>query len=223
MSNSANRNWSRNPWAAAAILSVIAALPLSVAGFAMGGAGEESSSPSPTPSPAPSPKPQKGCPSGFKFDKDKKQCVKVACAAGEVWSTNASGCSAITAASVTDEELRNEGILLAKNGRYAEALDLLKLVREQDDPRVLGYIGYASRKLGRVEEGIGYYLEALKRDPNYHTLREYLGEGYLQQGKLDLARQQLTELEQRCGKDCVEYRTLVAAIDAGPRPDRWGD
>jgi tetratricopeptide (TPR) repeat protein len=92
---------------------------------------------------------------------------------------------------------------------------MLKLVKRQDDPKVLNYIGYSTRKLGRIEEGIRYYLAALKLDPNYHIVREYLGEGYLQQGNPELAKEQLSELETRCGKSCAEYRTLVAALAKG--------
>jgi predicted Zn-dependent protease len=200
------------PYALGAILGLIAAIPFSASSLAM---GESDSRPSPS---SPGTR-SKGCPSGYKYNAKKKQCIKIACAAGEVWSKNAGACAAITAASVTDEDLRAEGEWLAKHGRYAEALETLKLVRQQNDPKVLNYIGYSTRKLGRVEEGIRYYLAALKLDPNYHVVREYLGEGYLQQGKAALAREQLSEIEKRCGKHCTEYRTLVAALANGG--DGW--
>jgi hypothetical protein len=199
-------------FALGAILGSAGAILFSASGFAMG-----ESEPRPSPS-SPGPR-TKGCPSGYKYDKKKKQCTKVACAAGEVWSKKAGACAAATAASVTDEDLRVEGEWLAKHGRYAEALETLKLVKQQNNPKVLSYIGYSTRKLGRVEEGIRYYLAALKLDPDYHVVREYLGEGYLQQGKPELAKEQLTELEKRCGTGCIEYRTLVAALSNGPA--RW--
>jgi hypothetical protein len=193
-----------------AMLGLIAAIPFSAPSFAM-----PDSSPSSTPAPSSPGTRSKGCPSGYKYSKKKKQCIKVACAAGEVWSKSAGSCAPNTAASVTDEDLRVQGVWLAKHGRYAEALETLKLVKQKDDPKVLNYIGYSTRKLGRVDEGIGYYLAALKLDPNYHVVREYLGEGYLQQGKPELAKEQLSELEKRCGKGCIEYRTLVAAVAKG--------
>jgi tetratricopeptide (TPR) repeat protein len=173
------------------------------------------------PSNPPPEKPKTGCPDGFKYDKKKKQCTKIACASGEIWSKSAGACNAKTAASITDDDLRAQGEWLAKQGRYAEALEALRLVKQQNDPRVLTYIGYSTRKLGRVEEGIGDYLHALELDPNYHAVREYLGEGYLQQGKPELARIQLVELEKRCGKNCVEYRTLLAALTGTEAPVRW--
>jgi Flp pilus assembly protein TadD len=191
-----------------AVLGFMAAMQLSASSFAM---GESDSRPSPS---SPGTR-SKGCPSGYKYSKKKKQCIKISCATGEVWSTKAGTCAATTAASVTDEDLRAEGEWLAKHGRYAEALETLKLVKQQNDPKVLNYIGYSTRKLGRVEEGIRYYQAALKLDPSYHVVREYLGEGYLQQGKPELAKEQLSELERRCGKGCIEYRTLVAALAKG--------
>jgi Tetratricopeptide repeat len=193
-----------------AIMGLIAAIPFFAPSFAMGDSGSSSG-----PAPSSPGTRSKGCPSGYKYSKKKKQCVKVACATGEIWSKNAGTCAPTTAASVTDEDLRVEGVWLAKHGRYAEALETLKLVKQQNDPKVLNYIGYSTRKLGRVEEGIRYYLAALKLDPNYHVVREYLGEGYLQQGKPELAKEQLSELEKRCGKGCIEYRTLVAAAAKG--------
>jgi predicted Zn-dependent protease len=196
------------PWALGAMLGLITAIPFAASSFAMGDSG-------PAPSPSSPGTRSKGCPSGYKYNTKKKQCVKIACAAGEVWSKNAGACAATTAASVTDEDLRAEGEWLAKHGRYAEALETLRLVKQQNNPKVLNYIGYSTRKLGRVDEGIRYYLAALKLDPNYHVVREYLGEGYLQQGKPELAKEQLSELEKRCGKGCTEYRTLVAALAKG--------
>jgi tetratricopeptide (TPR) repeat protein len=191
---------------------LIAVLSFSLPAFAM---GDEPSKPPSTSKPA------KGCPDGYKYNKKTKQCVKIACATGEIWSHGAASCTAITAAAVSDDDLRVQGIWLAKNGRYAEALEVLRLVKQQNDPRVLNYIGYSTRKLGRVDEGISYYMQALALDPNYHVVREYLGEGYLQQGRPELAKLQLIELQNRCGKDCIEYRTLEAALDNKMAPAQW--
>src|SRR3546814_4730696 len=74
---------------------------------------------------------------------------------------------------------------------------------------LLNYRGYATRKLGRTEEGIGYYKQAVALDPNYTLAREYLGEAYVTQGKLDLARVQLAEIEKRCGTTCEPYEDLA--------------
>lgn len=62
--------------------------------------------------------------------------------------------------------------------------------------------------------GLGYYQEALRVDPNYTLVREYLGEAHLQLGDVQAAKGQLAEIENRCGKGCEEYNELSAQIDA---------
>ena len=88
---------------------------------------------------------------------------------------------------------------LAKANRYQEAIDVLDMLDNPNTPRALNYRGYATRKLGRTDEGIGYYLKSVALDPNYSQVREYLGEAYVIQGKFDLAKDQLATIEKLCG------------------------
>jgi tetratricopeptide (TPR) repeat protein len=101
---------------------------------------------------------------------------------------------------------------LVDEGQYAAALDVLHLIKKQEQPRVLNYIGYTTRKLGDVDKGLDYYHQALALDPNYLRAREYLGEGYLQKGDVASAREQLMEIAERCGDACEEYGKLEKAI-----------
>ena len=87
-----------------------------------------------------------------------------------------------------DPDLTEYAYSLAKADRYQEAIDVLDLLNNPNTPRALNYRGYATRKLGRTDEGIGYYLKSVALDPNYPQVREYLGEAYVIQGKYDLAR-----------------------------------
>src|ERR1700756_5587741 len=78
----------------------------------------------------------------------------------------------------------------------------------------LNYRGYATRKLGRTDEGIGFYLKSLALDPSYPQVREYLGEAYVIQGKFDLAKDQLATIEKLCGsKTCEYYADLADALE----------
>ena len=43
-------------------------------------------------------------------------------------------------------------------------------------------------------------------------VREYLGEAYIIQGKIDLAKDQLATIEELCGKECEYYEDLADAI-----------
>ena len=103
---------------------------------------------------------------------------------------------------------------LAKLGHYERAVDLLHAVKNQNDPRVLNYLGYSYRKMGHLEKGIVYYTKALKIDPNFVLAREYLGEGYASDGQIEKAEEQLAEIEKRCGTGCNEYQQLAEVITA---------
>ena len=137
------------------------------------------------------------------------------CARGKVWSRSKKRCVRVKKSSgLTDDNLFEAARGFAYSGRYADALEVLALVGNADDPRVLNYKGYATRKLGRVEEGLAYYRAALRIDPDYTLVREYMGEAFLTLGQVDKAREQLAEIGKRCGTDCREYGMLDREIQA---------
>jgi tetratricopeptide (TPR) repeat protein len=111
-----------------------------------------------------------------------------------------------------DETIYEGGRDLAMAGRYDEAITLLGRAANKADPRILNYLGYAHRKSGRITVGLGYYQEALRIDPDYVRAREYLGEAYLTLNDVASARNQLNEIEKRCGRDCREYSLLADQI-----------
>lgn len=113
---------------------------------------------------------------------------------------------------VHDDAVYATAYWLAKSGKHREALDVLVQARNQDDPRILNYTGYNTRKLGRVDEAMGYYARALEVNPNYTVARAYMGEAYLQKGNVAKAKEQLDEIESRCGKTCSEHAELAGAI-----------
>ena len=69
-----------------------------------------------------------------------------------------------------------------------------------------------TRHLGRLDEGISYYLKSVALDPHYAQVREYLGEAYVIKGRVDLAEQQLDAIKAICGTGCEEYEDLAKAI-----------
>ncbi len=104
---------------------------------------------------------------------------------------------------------------LIKQEKYAEAIDALKAMNMPQDADVLNLLGHASRMLGHVDEGIAYYLAALKIDPKHIGVHEYLGEAYLMKADLPDAQKMLTELTTLCGSSgCAEIKQLSDAIDA---------
>ncbi|MGC2784025.1 MAG: tetratricopeptide repeat protein [Roseiarcus sp.] len=135
------------------------------------------------------------------------------CAPGQVWDRKTHKCLERHSGVLPDPDLTEYAYSLAKADRYQEAIDVLDMLENPNTPRALNYRGYATRKLGRTDEGIGYYLKSVALDPNYSQVREYLGEAYVIQGKYDLAKDQLATIEKLCGsKDCEYYEDLADAL-----------
>lgn len=135
------------------------------------------------------------------------------CKKGEVYDQKAKKCVKKTSEALTDEDRTATAYALAKAERYTEALDILDTLKQPRTAEALNYRGYATRKLGRTEEGIGYYKQSVSLAPRYAKVREYLGEAYVIQGKMDQAREQLSVIETICGKGCEAYRDLAEAVE----------
>jgi tetratricopeptide (TPR) repeat protein len=110
------------------------------------------------------------------------------------------------------DETYSAGYLLAKAGKFEEAIKILKTADDQSDPRILNYLGFSSRKLGDVDTALGYYTRALATNPNYTVARAYMGEAFLQKGDAAKAKEQLAEIEKRCGRACAEFAELDGHI-----------
>ncbi len=137
------------------------------------------------------------------------------CPSGTAWSKQEKKCVAIKKGSLSDEDLARAGRALALDGDYHDAIKVLEMASNENDPAVLTYLGYSHRKLGNIDLGISLYKKALDVDPDNVDTREYLGEGYVSKGELDLAWLELVEIEKRCGTTCVEYRALEKALRSG--------
>lgn len=138
------------------------------------------------------------------------------CGKGKVYDEKKKMCVDAQSGIVDDDALIRQAHALAKSGQPHLALDLLDLVAENNEAGVLNIRGFATRKAGEVDAGIGFYQQALALDANNVLVREYLGEAYVTKGKLALASAQLQEIERICGTACKEYRALHKVIlDAG--------
>ncbi|MGP6459526.1 tetratricopeptide repeat protein [Pseudomonas parakoreensis] len=134
------------------------------------------------------------------------------CPKGQVWDSQSQKCVMQTSRAVPDADRTDYAYRLAKDGRYEEALALLDTLKQPNTAKALNYRGYATRKLGRTDEGIGYYLQSVQLDPQYAQVREYLGEAYVIKGRVDLAQEQLQQIKSICGTSCEEYQDLAEAI-----------
>ena len=95
---------------------------------------------------------------------------------------------------------------------YAKALKKLKRAYKDDknNPDILNYLGFALRKTGKLEEAEKYYLEGLKIKPDHNGINEYLGELYVNTGRIELAKERLDVLK-NC--NCEEYTELKEIIE----------
>jgi tetratricopeptide (TPR) repeat protein len=144
------------------------------------------------------------------------------CPRGEVYDPGRMKCVKQQAGVLPDEALADYAYALAKAGRFDESLEVLDLLRNPNTPKALNFRGYATRKLGRVDEGIGFYHQAVALDPQYASVREYLGEAYVIKGDIASAQDQLHAIERICGTGCEEYQDLAKAIAERRRPDAPG-
>ena len=110
-------------------------------------------------------------------------------------------------------------VSLINRGEYQAAFNDLTLAEAAAGPHpdITTYMGYTQRKLGNYELAKTYYAMALEVAPNHKGANEYLGELYVETGKLDLAKAQLAKLETICSFGCVEENELRGWItDALP-------
>ena len=139
------------------------------------------------------------------------------CPAGEVFDARSMRCVKQQAGVLPDAALTDYAYALAKAERYDEALQVLSLLKNPNTPKALNYRGYATRKLGRLDEGIGYYRRSVALDPHYAQVREYLGEAYVIKGAMAQAKAQLRAIQRICGTGCEQYQHLAEAIAQHPK------
>ena len=84
-----------------------------------------------------------------------------------IWDTTRHKCLVRHSGVLPDPDLTEYAYALAKADRYEEAIDVLDLLDNPNTPRALNYRGYATRKPGRTDEGIDYYLRSVALDPHY--------------------------------------------------------
>jgi hypothetical protein len=137
------------------------------------------------------------------------------CKNGQVWIKKRNRCGDVQKSGLNDTELYEAAREFAYAGQYGNALVVLKVAKNQDDPRILNYYGFTNRKLGNVDVAMDYYKRAIAADANYLLARSYMGQGLVQQGDLEGARAQLVEIRDRGGKDTYAYKALYEALKNG--------
>lgn len=165
------------------------------------------------------------CTDGKVFDKDKKECADPAakpvqatetnpeCTDGKVFDKDKKECVDPPKSGFNDDQLYKAAREFAYAGQYDHAIHALELASNQDDPRILNYLGYANRKAGRMEVGMQYYRRAIANDANYILARSYMGQALIEQGDVDGAKVQLVEIRDRGGENTWAYRSLLQSLN----------
>ena len=94
---------------------------------------------------------------------------------------------------------------------YSQAFKKLSkaLKTDKNNPDILNYMGFTSRKIGNFSQAEDYYLRGLAIDPKHNGINEYLGELYVQTDRIDKAKERL-EVLKNC--NCKEYGELELII-----------
>ena len=94
---------------------------------------------------------------------------------------------------------------------YTQAYKKLEKAYKSDkeNPDILNYMGFTTRKVGNFDQAEKFYLEGLKIKPNHNGINEYLGELYVQTNQIDKANERLAVLK-NC--NCDEYNELELII-----------
>jgi tetratricopeptide (TPR) repeat protein len=109
------------------------------------------------------------------------------CKKGRVWDPAKKRCVKPKGASLDTETLYGAVRELAYAGRYEDAQSVLRAMLDQDDDRVLTYWGFTHRKMGNSELAHSYYTRAIARNPDNVLARSYMGQGKVEDGKIDEA------------------------------------
>lgn len=131
------------------------------------------------------------------------------CPTGQAYDSQTQKCVDQQSEAITDDERTNYAFVLADNGRYEEALDLIASRTAEHDVLSLTARGYTIRKSGNVEGSLCYYMDAINMSASDTRPRQYLGEAYVQLGILDMAQEQLDAIEALVGTDHPHYVALA--------------
>ena len=110
------------------------------------------------------------------------------------------------------KKLEGKGKIEKAKKIYLRAYDKFEKAYDKDKKNadILNYLGYTLRKTGELKKAEIYYLLGLEFDPVHFGINEYLGELYVQTGRIELAKERLEVLK---GCKCEEYEELQELIE----------
>lgn len=136
------------------------------------------------------------------------------CFFGRVYDEAAGRCVKANKTNFTEDQLYDAVRELAYDGQFEHAQDVLRVMDQADD-RVQTYWGFTYRKMGELELANVFYEKAIAANPDNILARSYMGQGFVAEGKTDLAIQQWREIKARGGEGTWAEASLREAIRTG--------
>tara|TARA_Y100000590_G_scaffold169098_1_gene193702 strand:+ start:813 stop:1310 length:498 start_codon:yes stop_codon:yes gene_type:complete len=95
---------------------------------------------------------------------------------------------------------------------YLKAYDKFEkaYAKDKKNADILNYLGYTLRKTGDFKKAELFYLKGLELKSDHLGINEYLGELYVETGRIELAKERLQVLN---GCKCEEYDELKELIE----------
>ncbi|MBO6776233.1 MAG: hypothetical protein JJ897_12155 [Marinibacterium sp.] len=137
------------------------------------------------------------------------------CKGVKVWDEAKNRCVKPKNSSLDTDGLYQAVRELAYAGRYLDAQGVLQAMPDQSDDRVLTYWGFTHRRLGNLELAHAFYQDAIDRNPDNILARSYMGQGLVEQGRVDEAVAQWREIAARGGKGSWAETSLREALRTG--------
>ena len=109
---------------------------------------------------------------------------------------------------------RARAAIAAKDWKLAAQVMHEALAAQPENADYHNLYAYALRKGPHpdMKEVFRQYEEALRIDPGHRNAHEYIGEAYLQVGKLARAKEHLAALDKLCWLPCEQYSELKEAV-----------
>jgi len=139
--------------------------------------------------------------------------LSMICVAAPLSYAAGGGGSTAPAASTSSSDFSDGRSAIDRNDWNAAIAAFEKVVaRDNKNADAYNWLGYASRKSGKLDAAFKYYDSALAIDPKHKGAHEYVGEAYLMAKKPEKAEEQLAALANLCNSSCEEYKELKEAI-----------
>ena len=136
------------------------------------------------------------------------------CLFGRVYDEAAGRCVKPNKTNFTEDQLYDAVRELAYDGQFENAQGILRIMDQADD-RVQTYWGFTYRKMGELELANVFYQKAIDSNPDNILARSYMAQGFVAEGKTELAIAQWREIKARGGEGTWAEASLREAIRTG--------